>query len=156
MCCLGLAWIELHVLNPTNRPSPLSIEDLSDELTIDSLIDLIHIVEQKSSSSTDLTNGDRQLNLTHFFKLFSFSPIDLSENILRCHVWARSSQPEIDSIVMSTTLLQVFTFALADYVTEYKLLPTLYNNPRHGSLEPPSSPRPINTGKFSDESGNDD
>jgi hypothetical protein len=90
------------------------------------------------------------------FKLFSFSSIDLSENILRCHVWARGSQPEIDPIAMSTTLLQIFTFALADYVTEYKLLPTLYNNPRHGSFEPPSSPRPINTGKFSDESGNED
>jgi len=53
---------------------------------------------------------------------------------------------------MSSTLLQAFTFALADYVTEYKLLPTLYNNPRHGSLELPPSPRSINTVKFSDES----
>jgi hypothetical protein len=53
---------------------------------------------------------------------------------------------------MSTTLLQAFTFALADYVTEYKLLPTLYNNQRHGSLEPPSSPRSINTVKFADDS----
>ncbi len=78
--------------------------------------------------------------------------MDLSENILRCHVWARGSQPEIDPIVMSTTLLQAFSFALADYITEYKLLPTLYNNPRHSSLEPPPSPRSISTVKFSDES----
>jgi hypothetical protein len=55
---LGLAWIELHVLHPTNRPSPLSTEDLSDELTVESLIDLIQIVERKSPTSTDLTNGD--------------------------------------------------------------------------------------------------
>jgi len=54
---------------------------------------------------------------------------------------------------MSTTLLQAFTFALADYVTEYKLLPTLYNNPRHNSFEPPPSPRLMNTVRFSDESG---
>jgi hypothetical protein len=53
---------------------------------------------------------------------------------------------------MSTTLLQAFSFALADYITEYKLLPTLYNNPRHSSLEPPPSPRSISTVKFSDES----
>lgn len=56
---LGLAWIELHVLNPTNRLSPISTEDLSDELTIESLIDLIHIIERKpSSSSTNIPNGD--------------------------------------------------------------------------------------------------
>ena len=53
---------------------------------------------------------------------------------------------------MSQTLLQAFTFALADYVTEYKLLPTLYNNQRHGSSEPPSSPRTLNNVRFSDES----
>ncbi len=53
---------------------------------------------------------------------------------------------------MSTTLLQSFKFALADYITEYKLLPTLYNNPRHSSLEPPPSPRSISTVQFSDES----
>jgi hypothetical protein len=54
---------------------------------------------------------------------------------------------------MSTTLLQAFKFALADYITEYKLLPTLYNNHRHNSLEPPPSPRSIYPAKFSDESG---
>lgn len=48
---------------------------------------------------------------------------------------------------MSKTLLQAFTYGLADYVTEYKLLPTLYNTPRTNSLEPPASPR----GKISDE-----
>lgn len=54
---------------------------------------------------------------------------------------------------MSTTLLQAFTFALADYVTEHKLLPTLYNNnQRHSSLEPPASPRSSNLVKFADES----
>jgi hypothetical protein len=52
---------------------------------------------------------------------------------------------------MSQTLLQAFSFALADYITEYKLLPTLYNNQRHGSFEPPSSPRSMNTVKFADE-----
>jgi hypothetical protein len=52
---LGLAWIELHVINPTNRSSPQSTEDLSDELTVESLIDLINITEPKLSSST---NGD--------------------------------------------------------------------------------------------------
>jgi len=83
--------------------------------------------------------------------IFLFS-IDLTENILRCHVWGRGSQPEIDPVVMSNTLLQAFIFALADYVTEYKLLPTLYNSPRHGSFEPPPSPRMINPGKFSEES----
>ncbi len=50
---LGLAWIELHVINSSNRPSPLSTEDLSDELTVDSLIDLIHIVESKTSSTNE-------------------------------------------------------------------------------------------------------
>ncbi|CAF3845624.1 unnamed protein product, partial [Adineta steineri] len=138
----GLAWIELHVLNSSNRPSPLSTEDLSDELTVESLIDLIRIEETKSSSSTSEDN----------------SP----ENILRCHVWARGSQPEIDPTAMSNTLLQAFTFALADYVTEYKLLLRLNNNnnsnnnshhfnQRHGSLEPPPSPRSMNTVKFADE-----
>lgn len=79
--------------------------------------------------------------------------IDLTENILRCHVWGRGSQPEIDPAVMSATLLQAFTFALADYVTEYKLLQTFYNNSRHSSFEqPPPSPRLLNQGKFSDES----
>jgi len=53
---------------------------------------------------------------------------------------------------MSTTLLQAFTYALGDYVTEYKLLPKLYNNQRHGSFEPPPSPRSINTVRFADES----
>ena len=62
-------------------------------------------------------------------------------------------QPEVDPIVMSNTLLQAFTFALADYVTEYKLLPKLYNNQRHGSLEPPPSPRSMNTVRFADEPG---
>ncbi|CAF3449227.1 unnamed protein product [Rotaria sp. Silwood1] len=131
----GLAWIELHVLNPSNRPSPLSTEDLSDELTMASLIDLIHIVERKPSPIS-ITSGD----------------IDLSENILRCHVWARGSHTEIDQNLMSHTLLQAFTFALADYVTEYKLLPTLYNNQRHGPFDPPSSPRSMNAIKFIDES----
>ncbi len=51
MSLLGLAWIELHVINSSNRPSPLSTEDLSDELTIDSLTNLIHIVESKTSST---------------------------------------------------------------------------------------------------------
>ena len=52
---LGLAWIELHVINPSNRSSPQSTEDLSDELTVESLIDLINITELKLSTST---NGD--------------------------------------------------------------------------------------------------
>ncbi|CAF0727305.1 unnamed protein product [Rotaria sordida] len=132
----GLAWIELHVLNPSNRPSPLSMEDLSDEVTVKSLIDLIHIVERKPSSSISITSEDNS-----------------SENILRCHVWARGSQSEIDPTIMSSTLLQAFTFALADYVTELKLLPTFYNNQRHGQFEPPSpSPRSVNTIRFVDES----
>ena len=54
---------------------------------------------------------------------------------------------------MSTTLLQAFTFALADYVTEYKLLPTLYSNQRHISFEPPPSPRSMSNVKFADETG---
>ncbi|CAF2646870.1 unnamed protein product [Rotaria sp. Silwood2] len=131
----GLAWIELHILNPSNRPSPLSTEDLSDELTAASLIDLIHITERKLSSSISPTSED-----------------NISENILRCHVWARGSQPEIDPTFMSNTLLQAFTFALADYVTEYKLLPTLYNNQRHGPFDPPPSPHSMNAIKFVDES----
>ena len=53
---------------------------------------------------------------------------------------------------MSSTLLQAFTFALADYITEYKLLLTLCNNQRHGSFEPPSSPRSMSTVKFAEES----
>jgi hypothetical protein len=53
---------------------------------------------------------------------------------------------------MSTTLLQAFTYALGDYVTEYKLLPKLYNNQRHGSFEPPPSPRSMSTVRFADES----
>ncbi len=52
---------------------------------------------------------------------------------------------------MSTTLLNAFTFALADYITEYKLLPALYNNHRHGQFDPPPSPRTINPVKFADE-----
>ncbi|CAF3840940.1 unnamed protein product [Rotaria magnacalcarata] len=132
----GLAWIELHVLNPNNRPSPLSTEDLSDELTVKSLIDLIHIVERKSpSSSPSGIDGDNS-----------------SENILRCHVWARGSPGEIEASTMSSTLLQAFAYALADYVTEYKLLPTLYSNQRHGVFEPPPSPRSMTTVKFGDES----
>ncbi|CAM4873794.1 unnamed protein product [Rotaria socialis] len=132
----GLAWIELHVLNPTNRPSPLSTEDLSDELTVKSLIDLIHIVERKSpSSSPSGIDGDNS-----------------SENILRCHVWTRGSSGEIEASAMSSTLLQAFTYALADYVTEYKLLPSLYNNQRHGGFEPPPSPRSMATVRFADES----
>ena len=80
------------------------------------------------------------------------SNLDLTENILRCHVWGRGSQPEIDSAAMSATLLQAFVFALADYVTEYKLLQTFYNT-RHSSFEqPPPSPRLLNAGKLSDES----
>ena len=77
--------------------------------------------------------------------------LDSSENILRCHVWARGSQAETDPNVVSNTLLQAFTFALVDYVTEYKLLPTLYNNQRQSSFEPPASPRAINAVKFADE-----
>ncbi|UJR27028.1 hypothetical protein I4U23_008332 [Adineta vaga] len=132
----GLAWIELHVLNSSNRPSPLSTEDLSDDLTVDSLIDLIRVTEINSSS---MTNNDNS-----------------NENILRCHVWARGGQPETDPSIMSNTLLQAFRFALADYVTEYKLLPKLYNSSnniyqRHGSLEPPPSPRSMNTVKFANE-----
>jgi hypothetical protein len=53
---------------------------------------------------------------------------------------------------MSSTLLQAFTYALGDYVTEYKLLPKLYNNQRHGSFEPPPSPRSMSTVRFADES----
>ncbi|CAF0736616.1 unnamed protein product [Adineta ricciae] len=131
----GLAWIELHVLNSANRPSPLSTEDLTDELTVDSLIDLIRVTEISSATtSEDNTN----------------------ENVLRCNVWARGGQPEIEPVTMSNTLLQAFTYALADYVTEYKLLPKLYNSSghvyhRHGSLEPPPSPRSVNTVKFANE-----
>ncbi len=87
-----------------------------------------------------------------FFNLNKSIFIGSSENILRCHVWARGSQPEIDPVVMSSTLLQAFTFALADYITEYKLLLTLCNNQRHGSFEPPSSPRLMNQVKFAEES----
>ena len=57
---------------------------------------------------------------------------------------------------MSNALSQAFTYALADYVTEYKLLPKLYNSSghvyhRYGSLEPPPSPRSANTVKFANE-----
>ena len=66
-------------------------------------------------------------------------------------MWGRGSQPEIDPATMSATLLQAFTFALADYVTEYKLLQPFYNNSRYSPFEPPPSPRLLNPGKFSDE-----
>lgn len=115
-------------------------------------MDLIHVTEVKSSSATDLTNTESSSspiigeNLT-----VVFFTLDLTENILRCHVWGRGSQPEIDPATMSATLLQAFTFALADYVTEYKLLQPFYNNSRYSSFEPPPSPRLLNPGKFSDE-----
>lgn len=124
----GLAWIELHIINPTSRPSPFFSEDLSDELTSQSLIDLIQIVEHKPTAADVQT-----------------------DNVLRCNVWTRGSQTELDQANISTTLLQAFRFALADYVTEYKLLPTLYNTPRHNSLDPPPSPRLFNSLKLSDE-----
>lgn len=118
-------------------------------------MDLIHVTEVKSASATDLTNTESSLSQiiswssskkSHFFLI-----LDLTDNILRCHVWGRGSQPEIDPVTMSATLLQAFTFALADYVTEYKLLQPFYNNSRYSSFEPPPSPRLLNPGKFSDE-----
>ena len=117
----------MHIINPTNRPSPFPSEDLSDELTTQSLIDLIQITEHKSTTDIQI------------------------DNLLRCNVWIRGSQTELDPISMSTTLLQAFRFALADYVTEYKLLPTLYNMPRQTSFDPPPSPRLFNSTKMSDE-----
>ena len=133
---LGLAWIELHVLTANNRPSPFSADDAPDDLNIHSFIDLIQVVDCTSSSSS------------------SSIPLASGENILRCHVWVRGSPAEVEPATMSNTLLQTFSFALADYITEYKLLPTLFNNHRHGSLEPPASPRSTATVKFADETSN--
>lgn len=77
--------------------------------------------------------------------------IATSENILRCNVWIRGSLGENDPVIISNTLLQSFTYALADYVTEYKLLPTLRHNQRHIGYEPLPSPRLTNNVKFTDE-----
>lgn len=53
---------------------------------------------------------------------------------------------------MSSALLQAFSFVLADYATEHKLLPTLYNNQRnYSSFEPPPSPQTLNNSKSNDE-----
>ena len=59
----GLAWIELHVNNPSLRPSPLSTEDLTEDLNVQSLIDLTQISEYKSSTSTLI---DSENFVTHF------------------------------------------------------------------------------------------
>ena len=135
----------MHLSNPTNRPSPFSSEDCSEDFTTESLIDLIQITERKPSDT------DRELFPFPFLTLIFLSAILQTENILRCNIWTRGCQSEVDPATMSTTLVQAFTYALVDYVTEYKLLPTLYNNPRQNSFEPPPSPRLINTVKLSDE-----
>ena len=151
---LGLGWIELHILNPNNRPSPFCVDESSDELNVQAFIDLVRVVDCTSSSTT---SGESECSQACHPP--SLAPLSVrlasAENILRCNVWARGSQAEIEPVFMSNTLLQAFSFALADYITEYKLLPTLFANQRHGSLEPPASPRSTATVKFADETSNE-
>lgn len=85
--------------------------------------------------------------------IFDLICIDPSENILRCNVWTRGNQSEVDPVLITNTLLEAFTFALADYVTEYKLLPIIYHNQRYGAFEPPPSPRSMTTVRFAEDLG---